>query len=1136
MASTNLATNQNFADSIASQANEQMLPEAEYIDPKLLLSPDFSLATATPNSHSDPATDSPGGSFYQPSMSNLVSDDLDDLSSLNFDDHRCCDEPIFFKQQSSLSSFPALAPDASSTTSHDAIRGRSAVMSMGLQEAHASHTSPHIPSTLVHQTESENQDAALSLSLASDHACQAPPPASQNPHVTIELWDNDNCVSVSDNGSVPISRTRDRSPAPSFASDAATYHDDMSAVYTPSQTGQESLQPQSRLPAASSRRSGGVAPPDRTDEISESINDQHKNAQVRERNESVSQWLQQDIPAFLVEETASSVLIDQKEIDAANDSILPGRKTENKYVPGQTYIDPNNAHLDPTDIKIIRDQPRWEDGPKFHAIEYNRTAPESSKEAMERYRQLLDNNSVLSLAVTVGTTIQHENPSDIENGELLNGNLFKRLHLHKRAKSVNYVFQGFQNIMRNPNTTGNSKRSLHSNDDEGSGSSSGTPTESEARSRSPLHVGRSSSQKKTTPNIGTIFANVGGSAAVIGSTHTRHGSINGPLAPLNKSSLNGLIRRRGYSVSGESRSSESSGLVDLLRKNGGPPVATLGTQTPLPPTQIATSTQLPTSIPAPNTTPEINHGSDDSSDDDIVDDDEENSLVDDFAAITTPSIDGFRDQFKMLNPDILPENEFMIDRVSHQQEQRYKTLVNNRIAHTKLGNRCRNGENCINQGKSITSVVSKSKSAKSGGVLAEDEMHTNTVMITRHKFPNGIPKPMADRVPAVFECHLCFQKKPFHKPSDWTKHVQEDISPFTCTWRECKEPKIFKRKADWVRHENEGHRHLEWWTCNVDDCSHTCYRRDNFLQHLVREHKYSEPQYKTKIQINKYGAKDPTVRCAIACHHETEKLPESEPCRFCNKTFPTWKKLTVHMAKHMEQISLPIINLAAQRDVDENTVISPLHDLPPQAFPTTPNAEEIANSLELKHSIINTLPSCQHQEQQQQQQYIQIQDQINLQPRLGIATVRNSRQFPAATQPSFALPHTSPLPQNGFGPVVMMEPSLGLPNHTFLGFNSSGDYVTQQGQSSPAQSMMPSMPPGVPSEPSLFGTGFTQGGFSAQQQQQQSMEQFGDSTNSLGLHMSTTSNAIGFSLGTNGMMNDQYGHNMPMQNNNASFY
>jgi len=65
-------------------------------------------------------------------------------------------------------------------------------------------------------------------------------------------------------------------------------------------------------------------------------------------------------------------------------------------------------------------------------------------------------------------------------------------------------------------------------------------------------------------------------------------------------------------------------------------------------------------------------------------------------------------------------------------------------------------------------------------------------------------------------------------------------SRFTCIFEKCEEPKSFKRKAYWVLHENERHRHLEWWICSVDGCRDVCYRKGDFLQHLVREHKLPE--------------------------------------------------------------------------------------------------------------------------------------------------------------------------------------------------------------------------------------------------------------------------------------------------------
>jgi hypothetical protein len=133
---------------------------------------------------------------------------------------------------------------------------------------------------------------------------------------------------------------------------------------------------------------------------------------------------------------------------------------------------------------------------------------------------------------------------------------------------------------------------------------------------------------------------------------------------------------------------------------------------------------------------------------------------------------------------------------------------------------------------------------------------------------------------------------------------------------------------------------LEWWTCDVEECRHTCYRRDNFLQHLVREHKFPEPKVKTKAALKRSGGNDPTWQKVERCHVETSKRPQEEPCRFCAKTFPSWKKLTVHLAKHMEQISLPVLRLVDAKDLTADSVISPVQDLPPRPFVPHPVKRE----------------------------------------------------------------------------------------------------------------------------------------------------------------------------------------------------
>lgn len=90
---------------------------------------------------------------------------------------------------------------------------------------------------------------------------------------------------------------------------------------------------------------------------------------------------------------------------------------------------------------------------------------------------------------------------------------------------------------------------------------------------------------------------------------------------------------------------------------------------------------------------------------------------------------------------------------------------------------------------------------------------------------------------------------------------------------------------------------------------------------------------KTKAALKRAGALDATWQKVEKCHVETAARPQDEPCRFCGKTLPSWKKLTVHLAKHMETMSLPILRLVDRKELDADTLISPVQDPPPRTFP-----------------------------------------------------------------------------------------------------------------------------------------------------------------------------------------------------------
>ncbi|KAG7286749.1 hypothetical protein NEMBOFW57_009063 [Staphylotrichum longicolle] len=289
-----------------------------------------------------------------------------------------------------------------------------------------------------------------------------------------------------------------------------------------------------------------------------------------------------------------------------------------------------------------------------------------------------------------------------------------------------------------------------------------------------------------------------------------------------------------------------------------------------------------------------------------------------------PSFEGFKEHLLNAIPQLGASiDHYLVGRIAQQQVTRYTHLEGLQVKHLQAvaaGN-CASGTLCDafkgtrNEPEKRLDVPSANHGDSDSG---EDDSSLEEA-ITAEQFPRDIPLPRTKSLPARFECHLCFSTVKIRKPSDWTKHVYEDIQPFTCTWEGCKNPRMFKRKVDWARHENEAHRRLEWWTCDVEDCGHIVYRRDNFLQHLVREHKLPEPKLKMRAAIRVTNI-DPTWARVDQCHHESRAVPQDEPCRFCGKAFSSWKRLTVHLAKHMEYISLQALKLvlkeAARLDKD----------------------------------------------------------------------------------------------------------------------------------------------------------------------------------------------------------------------------
>ncbi|KAI4232053.1 MAG: hypothetical protein L6R40_007525 [Gallowayella cf. fulva] len=464
-------------------------------------------------------------------------------------------------------------------------------------------------------------------------------------------------------------------------------------------------------------------------------------------------------------------------------------------------------------------------------------------------------------------------------------------------------------------------------------------------------------KRPKSPRIdtGSVMLAMAGPLAAVGAGQSGPATAGGsssPTGPWN-------VMKRHRSRSDLQVNKSSGNLADLWTKQGGPPMPTLAAPPGTPPKAEE--------IPAP-----IEDVADMDEDEDNAGGDDKGVTIDLSirAEPLIPTMEGFRSNVRTLNPRLEP---FLVERIAQEQLRRYKKLIDFKVKHAQAlaTGKCASGKHCLALGGEPTYLPSRSLGTEAAELsntgfaiagLEQSEDDANALaegVVTPAQFPPGVPMPPVKRLPAEFECSLCFKVKKFYKPSDWSKHVHEDVQPFTCTFPTCAEPKSFKRKADWVRHENERHRQLEWWMCNMHDCSHKCYRKDNFVQHLVREHKLPEPKVKTtktgrpavrgpssqKARANKgdlYDSADETDqvwRLVDECRHETSKNPKDEACKFCGNVCNSWKKLTVHLAKHMEQISMPVLNVAKAKEVTPETIVSPIEQRSTQNTSNSPTSQ-----------------------------------------------------------------------------------------------------------------------------------------------------------------------------------------------------
>ncbi|OBT70062.1 hypothetical protein VE03_00442 [Pseudogymnoascus sp. 23342-1-I1] len=638
--------------------------------------------------------------------------------------------------------------------------------------------------------------------------------------------------------------------------------------------------------------------------------------------------------------------------DTEEDNIRPVSPTasirENQLQDGQTYFNKGAINITDEDVALMQQSRHFSDAASFPNIvdpALDGKGP-TATEMMQKWNAAADTFSIISRSATWGTRRRRLSaPSVKEIEAITSGGMLKRLSFgrgnEKKPGILTSINNAFGNVVRKKSVGESGKLKRNRNIDavdRGRPPASPLGKKENNTATSTLAPPRSPSGTRVRPQSPRLTTSFGRELTP-GDGHSRRASVGSTNSVGGFFTGVGNAIRRSRSKSELSTEAGLTGIAGQWMKMGGPPVPSLTS----PPIDGDEEYVLNNDEQPMHDVSDMDLDGDDDDDDDLADD---GDLQFDLDTPIVATMDGFRDHVRKLNP--MMEPGYLVDRLAHQQMVRYKCLLGWRIKHQgMIGDRtCSAGEFCLSTGGATKYYEAKVKGRAGGNKalpIEGDGSDSNPEnALGAESFPDGVPKPPAVSLPAEFECQLCFKVKKFQKPSDWTKHVHEDVQPFTCTYPSCREPKSFKRKADWVRHENERHRHLEWWTCRIEDCNHKCFRKDNFLQHLVREHKLPEPKTKSKAAIRSATGAEEEVWARVAdCHHETLVRPMDEPCKFCGRTFASWKKLTVHLGKHMEQLSLPVLRLVDQRIVDANTIISPVEALPVRNHhPLTPTGPQ----------------------------------------------------------------------------------------------------------------------------------------------------------------------------------------------------
>lgn len=440
--------------------------------------------------------------------------------------------------------------------------------------------------------------------------------------------------------------------------------------------------------------------------------------------------------------------------------------TVNQVKEGQVYINPNASAIDTRDMKLLTlgtGMLRLEnDAPVSQAIVTADHGGMTSNFAMEQYRKAADNFSMLSRRATWGTT-RRMSDADIEGGR--RENLLKRLSIKKEAEGGEKkpgLFNRAVALARKTSQSSTANKLKRNRSD--AGISPGSPLASHQRNSStslvPPSAPSSERRRSRSPAAPRLETNIGD--LLMPSYHPYHSRRASASNISPTSSIVGdFVRQMRSRSRSKSDSNRGGGIAAQWQREGGPPVVTPSPRDDGGPATVSAQG-------------DSDAEGDDDYEEELRGGENGDNLAPNLHLKIEPTIDGFRQNILVLNPNI---KSYLVDRFAHQQSARYKGLLKKRIDHETAwqNGECSSGPKfCLNMGGQAYSLVPKTKgrNARVANNIDDGSDSNPENKLGPENFPAGIPMPPTDRFPAELECPYCFVVKKFQKPSDWTKHIQ----------------------------------------------------------------------------------------------------------------------------------------------------------------------------------------------------------------------------------------------------------------------------------------------------------------------------------------------------------------------------